>query len=129
MSQLHDYINQCHGRAFSLGTFDGALFALGWLEVLERGAFGKPFKGGYSSLKGAFKALKKAGYKDITALADAHLTRLASWMQARPGDIAIIGKGRKACVGIVSGSLVHVVSPRGGLDVIAIDQVTEVYRP
>lgn len=129
LTQLHPYLAACHGRPFRPGSFDGAQLVVGWLETIGKAEPVAGLKGSYSTFKGGLKQLDCAGFKGLEAFADAAFERRPSWMHARPGDIAVMGLGRRACAGIVGRSVIYVVSPAGGLDFVPISEATGIYQP
>lgn len=127
---LHRYLAAQHGRAFEPGTFDGALFAAGWIEVLTGENPAAAFAGRYRSVQAGLRLIRRETGLDLPGLVARHTAPVGGWMRAEPGDLAVIGLGSSICVGIVGGAHLHVVSPRGGLDVLPIGPaMREVLRP
>lgn len=75
------------------------------------------------------RKLRRAGFRNLQALAASELEALESWMFAEPGDVAIV-QDSSLLFGIVgSGGVIHCLSERGGLDHCALAHAVRVGRP
>lgn len=128
---LHDYLAEVGAARpdFQPGTFDGALLTAGWVYRLTGDDPAAPFRNRYTSLRRGLAMMRKAGFATLADLAAAHAAPVPGWVSARAGDIALIVTGQDHCLGIVGVNHVHVAAPRGGLDVVPVDQAAKVFRP
>lgn len=126
---LHAYLATNYGRPFQPGLFDGALFAAGWIEVLTGKNPAAAFAGRYASVAQGLRLVRRETGCTLRDLVARNATPVGHWMRASPGDLAVIGAGNRACIGIVGGAHVHVVSARCGLDFISLSDKAEVFRP
>ena len=130
VSALSAYLAQWRGRAFAPGHADCALFAAGWLALRGGPDLAAGWAGRYATVEDGLALLAAEGFAGLPDLAaDAGLTELSGWMQARVGDIAFVAEGGHLCAGLVGGAHVHVLSPLGGLEVVPLDRAVRVFRP
>lgn len=103
------YILAARGRAYRCGRHDCALFVAGWLA--ERLGLDAAARYGrrYTTKRGGLRVLRRDGFRDPAAWADAHLVRIAPSM-ARSGDVAMLAGG---AFGLVHGAQVWALTPEG----------------
>jgi hypothetical protein len=107
---LDDYLRGVRHRAFRYGSHDCAQMAGRWVAV----STGRDVMADwhYDSLKRGMAALKARGFADHVAAASSVLPEIAV-LQARPGDIAVVGKS----LGIVTGEMIAVPDTKGYVQV------------
>lgn len=125
---LHAYLAKVRARRLRPGEHDCALFAAGWVEACSGVDLAAEWRGQYSSLKQGQALLVENGIADHIELAARHLSEIAGWMQARPGDIAAVPEGDVVALGIVGGAFVHVLTLTGP-GVVHLDRAERVFRP
>ena len=122
-SRLSAYVTTVAREGFEYGRHDCALFAAGAVEAVTGTDPGPAFRGRYSTLKGGLKAVRKAGFSDHVAVMRASCPAIprASVMAA---DLAIIGDGAEAALGVVQGAMIYVLRDTG-LGLVPLDAATE----
>lgn len=110
--RLHAYLTACATRAFRPGQHDCMLWAAGDIEALTGVDLAAAWRGRYTTLAGGRRILRKAGFTDEFALADAYLPR-APLAYAAPGDLAAIEGDYGLAMGIVQGAQVYGLLPVG----------------
>ena len=125
---LQDYLADQAMRTLRPGQHDCALFAAGWVERLTGRDPAAAWRGRYRTFAQGRALLAAEGLGDHVDLASRDLTGVAGWMQARPGDIAVIEEAGAPAFGIVGGRFIHVLAPRG-LDVVPLARAVRVFRP
>lgn len=126
---LNGYLTVARQFSIEPGQFDCALFVGGWVDTLRGTNHVERWTGRYRTLTEGRKLLKAEGIRSLRELADRELTSVGGWVNAQPGDVALI-KESALCFGIVGcGGMIHVVSPVSGLDAVPMDRAWEVYRP
>lgn len=129
MTLLHRYLAEVRGRAFEPGKWDCALFAAGWVKACTGKDPARGWRGKYRSISRGLAMLRDAEGTDHVGLADRWAKPVSGWMQARPGDLAVVMDGEHPCFGIVGGSRIHVLLPSRGLDVVPLSRAERVFRP
>jgi uncharacterized protein DUF6950 len=121
-ARLVIYLQTVVNEPFRPGEMDCALFVAGAIEAMTGTDLSAEFRGGYTTLKGGFKKLKKAGFKDLNALARAHLEEVPVAM-AHVGDIALLKSDEGLAFGLVQGEYIFVRHPDGLAHVPLLDAV------
>lgn len=129
VQQLNDHLRDWRSGTLVPGARDGAIFVADWIRVLTGRDPAQGYRARYTSFRGGLRMVRRAGWTDIEALAAAYATPLRGWMQGLPGDVALVRQDGYLCFGIVGGGVIHVVSPRGGLDIVPLSAAERVYRP
>ena len=111
-SRLAAYITAVARDGFAYGQHDCALFAAGAVEAVTGIDPGAEFRGRYSTLKGGLKAVRKAGFSDHVDVMRA-ICPAISRPSVMVGDLAIIGKGADAALGVVQGAMIYVLRESG----------------
>lgn len=121
-SRLTDYLLAARRQEIDPGKFDCMLFAAGGVRVMTGTDLAAEFRGRYTTLRGGFRILKKAGFPDHLALIDDRVGPRLGWMALRTGDVAAVpGDDGTPAIGIVTGDLVHCLAPVGGLGAVPLD--------
>jgi len=120
--RLTGYVSGIATQPFSPGVLDCALFAAGAVDAMTGKNYAKKWRG-YKTLKGGYKALKKAGFNDHIALAASILEEIKPAF-ASAGDIAVVDEN---ALGVVQGSMIYVVGP-DGLGMVPMSRATKFFR-
>lgn len=117
--RLHDwehrltrYVTEVARSGFAYGEHDCALFAAGAVKAVTGIDPGAPWRGRYSSFKGGLKLVLKDGFADHVDIMRRHCPLIPS-SSVMPGDLAVIGTGRDAALGVVQGALIYVLRETG----------------
>ncbi len=110
--RLSIYLGSVRQTPFAPGQMDCALFVAGAIEAMTGEDLSASFAGNYTTLKGGFKQLKKAGFRDLVALSEAHLSEVPVSM-AQVGDIALLSSEDGLAFGLVQGEHIFVRHPDG----------------
>jgi hypothetical protein len=84
--RLHAVIESNRRTPFVWGQSDCAIFAADAIQAMTGQDIASGYRGTYTDAKSATKALRKARYSDLAAMAAAHLEEVAPIM-AQAGDI------------------------------------------
>ncbi|WP_336800797.1 DUF6950 family protein [Kaistia sp. MMO-174] len=109
---LHETIEAHRRLPFAWGEHDCALFAADCIRAMTGLDLAIGFRGSYRSASGAQRALKRAGYHDLVALA-AHFFNEVPPVMAGAGDVAAFDTPDGWALGIVAGERVAVLGPDG----------------
>ena len=117
--RLHDwehrltrYVTEVACTGFAHGAHDCALFAAGAVAAVTGIDPGARWRGHYSSFKGGLKLVRKAGFTDHVAVMRQHCPQVHA-ASVMPGDLAVIGTGPDAALGVVQGALIYVLRETG----------------
>ena len=117
--RLHDwehrltrYVTEVACTGFAHGSHDCALFAAGAVEAITGIDPGARWRGRYSSFKGGLKLVRKDGFTDHVAVMRRHCPPIQRGA-VLAGDLAVIGTGREAALGVVQGALIYVLRETG----------------
>ena len=124
--QLIQFMGDAARTPFQPGVHDCALFAAGAVFAMTDVDFAADFRGRYSTLKGGFKLLQKAGFVDHVALA-AHLFDEIPPAYAAVGDLAVVPDQQGDALGIVQGSGIYVLTT-DRLGVVSLLAATRAFR-
>ena len=107
------YLGRVKRTPYRPGKHDCALFAADAVAAMTGDDYAAPFRGRYKTIRGGMRVLRKAGFTDHVALAEAHLTPIPPAM-VRAGDLAVVpGEGGAPSLGVVQGEKVYVLTPAG----------------
>lgn len=109
---LHETIEAHRLVPFSWGEHDCALFAADCIKAMTGLDLATGFRGSYHSASGAQRALKRAGYPNLVALAADFFEEITP-MMAGAGDIAAFDTPDGWALGVVAGERVTVLGPGG----------------
>lgn len=109
---LHETVEAHRRVPFAWGQHDCALFAADCIKAMTGLDLATGFRGSYHSASGAQRALKRAGYADLVALA-ANFFEETTPMMAGAGDIAAFETPDGWALGVVVGERVTVLGPDG----------------
>lgn len=102
-------------RPFEWGQCDCCLFVADWVQTMAGFDPAAALRGRYHSRLGAKRALRRAGFNSIMAIADAALgERLAVLALAR-GDIGLLLQDDAPALGIVWGANVWAMAEQGAV--------------
>lgn len=110
--RLGEYVAAIAKSPFAPGSADCALFAADAVKAMTGSDPAADFRGHYTTLKGGFKQLQKAGFTDLADLVATHLTEIPVAM-AQVGDIAVLSADGEAALGVVQGDRIYVRSMNG----------------
>ena len=99
-ARLGRYLAVEAGRPFAWGESDCVLFAAGAVEAMTGVDPAAPWRGRYRTERGAWRVLRRAGFRDHLEAAAAVLPQIPAGA-AREGDLAVVGEGREATIGII----------------------------
>lgn len=85
-SLLNGYIAEAYRDPFAWGSRDCALWATDWVLLCTGVDHGGPWRGKYKTEAGAAKRMKKLGFANVEAIADAHPLWWAPLSRPRAGD-------------------------------------------
>ena len=108
--QLIQFMGDAARTPFQSGVHDCALFAAGAVFAMTDQDFAAGYRGRYSTLKGGFKLLQKAGFEDHIALAASLFEEIPPAFAA-VGDLAVVPTEQGDALGIVQGSGIYVLTP------------------
>ena len=114
---------------FEPGKHDCALFAANCIQAMTDVDLAEGYRGKYSTVAGAVRALRKAGYNDLSELGTKHFQELEGPVYAVSGDIAIISSDDFIGwnVGIVNGERVFVLR-EDGVGTVSRALITRAFR-
>lgn len=117
--RLHDweirltlYVTEVARTGFAHGAHDCALFAAGAVKAVTGTDPGARWRGRYSSFKGGLKLVRKDGFADHVAVMRQHCPQVQA-ASVMAGDLAVIGTGLDAALGVVQGALIYVLRETG----------------
>jgi hypothetical protein len=111
-ARLLEYLIEVSRIPFEDGVHDCALFLAGGVNAMTGVDFAAPYRGRYTTLRGGIRILRKAGFRDHVALAEASLPRKPVAL-ANEGDGACVDTPDGPALGIVQGSQIYFLSPAG----------------
>lgn len=91
--RLLAWLEQCDPLPYRWGAHDCCTFAAGAVQAQTGLDFYAPFAGGYSTERGALRALKRQGFEDLFGPFDAALGARTAPLLCQRGDIVSDGKG------------------------------------
>jgi hypothetical protein len=108
--RLAEDLHESQARPFAWGTRDCALWAAFWVRDCTGEDFTGDWLGRYSTGRGARVRMARLGFKDVGAIADAHLTPKPVTL-ARRGDLVLhpVTSSLGVCEGVKS----HFLTPSG----------------
>lgn len=118
-SKLTSFIDDNRTRDFNWGEHDCCLFIADWImargDRIDLGDIGGDFRGQYSNALGAMRAIKAAGFTDLTALFDSLLGPHVPPLLCRRGDVVLIKPEltQDIALGIAGGDGVWALSQNG----------------
>lgn len=110
-------------KKFIWGEADCALFICDYLERIKGIDYSADYKGKYKNEIGASKQLKKNGYDNLKALADAKLKPIKP-LFAQRGDIVMMNNN---CIGICTGHNCFFLSMEG-LTAYPLSKITYAWK-
>jgi hypothetical protein len=133
-TRLSAYLSANRSTPFRYGLNDCCIFSCDCVQAMTGHDMGEWFRGKYSTRKGAMEAIKqRTGGAGVTAIARYTAESLGMpevpVAHAQRGDMALIGKGTKAILGIVSLSGLDVMAlNKTGIVRVAFEHVTVAWR-
>lgn len=128
--RLDAWLRACRRRPFAWGECDCALFAAGGVQAMTGTDPAAAFRDRYRSGDEAARALRDAGHDSLAGAVAAVLPEIAP-ARAMTGDVALVsgtpGDGPGDVLGIVTGDLICVMTPRG-MGVIARTRALRAFR-
>lgn len=111
---LDEYITTTDRAVFEWGKLDCAIFAANAVEAMTGVDLYEDFRGTYSTERGAFQAIRDAGFDNYIDLLEDRLGASVASSELTLGDLAVVeAPGMVACLGIVAGSHIAVMTIRG----------------
>jgi hypothetical protein len=107
---LFNYAQAVAAKPFQWGEHDCALFAAGAVQAMTGEDFAAGYRGRYSTLTGGLRHLRKAGYADHAAMAEALMEEVHPSL-AQIGDVAAIDVEGHIALGIFQGERIYVLRP------------------
>jgi hypothetical protein len=123
---LITYLGDAARKPFKPGTHDCALFSAGAVRAMTGVDLAADWRGRYRTLKGGYKALQKAGFKDHIALAASVFADIPTSF-AGPGDLAVIPSPDGPVLGVVQGEGVYVLTMER-LGLVPMSQAIRAFR-
>lgn len=123
---LHEAIETTRREPFQWGERDCALFVADCVKAMTGLDLGFGFRGGYDDAVGAMKAIRRAGFQDLPAVAASFFEEIHP-VRAAVGDIAAIETAEGWSLGIYGGPRVTVLRP-DGLGSVDRSMVTKAFR-
>jgi len=111
-TRLEVAMNDLAAQPFRPGTVDCAQAAAIAVLAMTGTDLRATFKGSYSSLKGGFKILRKAGYSDLADLVGQYFPEVPVAF-GQVGDIAVLTSGKQPALGIVQGARIYIRAQTG----------------
>lgn len=111
---------------FDPGSVDCSLASADAVLAMTGVDLAADFRGRYTTLKGGFKKLRKAGYADIATFMAAHLDEIPVAF-GQIGDIAVINTPEGPALGVVQGSRIYVRN-RERLATLSLLQASRMFR-
>lgn len=109
---LRAYLAEQGDKPFAYGAADCGAFAGGAVEAMTGENPHTKVAGKYKTMKGALRALKRAGHEDHVAYAASMLTEIDP-LFASFGDIAVVDSPEGPALGVVVGAHIEVRAPHG----------------
>lgn len=125
-TRLGAYLADASRTPFVEGRHDCALFAAGAVQAMTGVDPAAPFRHRYRTTKGGLRVLRRAGYRDHLALAEAHFEEVPTAF-ARVGDLAAVPGADGPALGVVQGERIFVLRPEG-LGSVSLLQATRAWR-
>ncbi|MCI5097532.1 MAG: hypothetical protein MRY77_14550 [Rhodobacteraceae bacterium] len=125
--RLRRFLAQSDGRPLIAGKHDCCLFGAGAIEAETGVDLAAPWRGRYSTFRGGYRILRKAGYSDHVALIASFLQEIPVFA-VRAGDIAIVPSESGDAVGVVQGEAVYVLGLDGRLSLVPLAPVLRLFR-
>lgn len=125
-TRLGAYLADAARTPFVEGRHDCALFAAGAVLAMTGKDPAARFRGRYRTTKGGLRVLRRAGYHDHLALAEAHFEEVPPAF-ARVGDLAAVPGADGPALGVVQGERIYVLRPEG-LGSVSLLQATRALR-
>ena len=110
---LRAYLAEQADQPFVFGRVDCGSFAGGAVEAMTGQNPHAKVAGKYKTMKGALRALKRAGHEDHVAYAASVLTEIENPLFAQFGDIAVVDSPEGPALGVVVGAHIEVRAPHG----------------
>ena len=126
-TRLHRYLCEMRSREMRPGQHDCCLFGAGAIAAQTGIDLAAPYRGRYTTFAGGRRVLRRDGYADHVALIAAHLPE-AHVSRAAPGDIAIVPTEDGPAVGIVQGTVVYVLARAGGIGMVPMAPVQQLFK-
>ncbi|QYK42872.1 MAG: hypothetical protein KF887_07150 [Paracoccaceae bacterium] len=111
-SRLGTYVAGAAATRYRPGRHDCALFAAGAVAAMTGSDPAAPWRGRYTTLRGGFRVLRRAGYRDHLALVTATLAPCPPSF-ARAGDLAAVPGEAGLALGVVQGERIYVLRETG----------------
>lgn len=123
---LQQYLDTVRNRPYEWGVHDCAMFAANAVDNMRGTSYGLKVQEFGATSARAYRALLRGGRT---------LESMASEVMGDPvvkkiesGDVVLIGKGRRACLGIADPPLAYAAGPVG-FSPVPLHAVTRVWRP
>lgn len=100
-ARLGRYLARAAHEPFAWGESDCALFAAGAVEAMTGVDPAADWRGHYTTERGAWRVLRRRGFESLADAVAAAMPGIAPG-EAREGDIAVIGEGREATIGVIA---------------------------
>lgn len=126
-ARLRRFLRTNHGRPLEPGRHDCCLFGAGAVEAQTGVDLAADWRGRYSTFRGGYRMLRRAGYADHVAFIAAHLPE-ARITSVRAGDIAIVPSEEGDAVGVVQGEAVYVLGLDGRLALVPMAPVLRLFH-
>ena len=97
-ARLHAYLEEVREKAFAWGEHDCALHGANVVKVMTGEDHGAPFRGRYSTPRGAAGALRRYGAGTLEATFDSHLEAIPPAFAGR-GDLVLADGSLGVCMG------------------------------
>lgn len=111
-SRLTAYLTEHAQARFRPGRMDCALFAAGAVAAMTDTDPGRGWRGTYRSLRRGHRLMQAAGHADHIAYFASLFPEVAP-AEAHQGDVAVVEEEDMACLGIVQGEMIYVVTLAG----------------
>ena len=111
--RLRAYLAAQSDVPFSWSDADCGAFAGGAVEAMTGENPHAKVAGKYKTMKGALRALKRAGHEDHVAYAASVLSEIENPLFAQFGDIAVVNSPEGPALGVVVGAHIEVRAPHG----------------
>lgn len=125
--RLRSWLRGIGNRQIEPGRHDCCLFGAGAVEALTGVDLAAPWRGRYTTYRGGFRILRKAGYRDHVDLIARHLDE-AVLAEALAGDIAIVPTDDGDAVGVFQGSAIYVLTSSGRLGFAPVPPMTTIFK-
>ena len=111
--KLVTYLQENLDTPFKWGTFDCCLFAANAVHAMTGKDFAEPFRGKYTTEKGAAKALIKYGNGDIKSTLNAIFGPLKPRLNAGRDDLVLVETDTGDALGVVASGKIWVATLNG----------------